>query len=339
MNRTGFWVSLVGACSTGLLALRLVACVASLVHNVGSVELGHWWMDQGIPAVPTARSFCEGVEQATSRPSRSKSWLDLSVRLSSDSAAVWRLRGLSYVAHAAWQEGEATFEAAAQIEASDLSMSGFWQGIAAYCWRNDDDTAIATWRRVPGAASFFVHLGESHLEGEGWISAASAFQTALSIDPDLYLAHRGLGWAAFHLQDIAVAQDHLEIARDLAPHDKRTRLYLGLAYLEDKKFNEASQELQTYVAMAPSATYAWARLGQSLLYAGERPAKAAIALERALSEESHDWWHYDLARAYLQLGELDRACIEFGMVTGRESQQAAEEAQLALEQRCGDDPR
>ncbi|TNF73176.1 MAG: tetratricopeptide repeat protein [Acidobacteria bacterium] len=85
-------------------------------------------------------------------------------------------------------------------------------------------------RLAPSYAPVHVRYGDALMRLGRSTEARDAYATALEHDPELVLAHRGLGQAALLLGDGATAVEHLEQSEQLAPEDRITQVALARAY-------------------------------------------------------------------------------------------------------------
>lgn len=98
------------------------------------------------------------------------------------------------------------------------------------------------------------------------------------------------------------------------PDDKRVRLTYARALVEQERLEDAQKEFVTLVQQYPEDNDLRLSLALVSLEAGAW-REAIVYLEELIERDSHvDAAHYNLARAYEELQELDSAVMEYGLV-------------------------
>jgi len=85
--------------------------------------------------------------------------------------------------------------------------------------------------------------GQSALRHGRFAEAEGYFSQALAADPDRTDALVGLGIAQYKKGEIDQASDTLQKALQVRPNEPRVRLYLGLAYIQNRDSLQAQQQL------------------------------------------------------------------------------------------------
>ena len=85
-------------------------------------------------------------------------------------------------------------------------------------------------RLAPRFPPVYVRHADALLRLGRWQEARDAYETAVTLDPKLVLAQRGLGQAAILLGDGPAAVVHLELAALLSPKDRIVQVALARAY-------------------------------------------------------------------------------------------------------------
>jgi len=104
-------------------------------------------------------------------------------------------------------------------------------------------------RLAPRFPPVYVRHADALLRLGRWQEASDAYETAVSLDPELVLAQRGLGQAAILLGDGPAAVKHLEIAASLSPQDRIVQVGLARAYTlvgRDDQATEAAHKAQSF---------------------------------------------------------------------------------------------
>jgi DNA-binding winged helix-turn-helix (wHTH) protein/tetratricopeptide (TPR) repeat protein len=142
--------------------------------------------------------------------------------------------------------------------------------------------------------------------------ARAAVVRALEIDPDLPTAHAELG----HIRqvydlDFEGAEQAYRRALQLDPDSTMAHHYMGLLLIARGELDEALQSIRRAQALEPLALNFNANIGMTHYYA-RRYREAARQLETTLRMDGgFDHARSYLGRAYLRVGEFERAIEEF----------------------------
>ncbi|GAC1358316.1 MAG: hypothetical protein NVSMB3_05320 [Acidobacteriaceae bacterium] len=273
-----------------------------------------------------------------------------------------RLRGLAFYSQAKLPEADAAFAAAltqnphdqeaAQMRGLTLFRLGrpaaaipllegaqLWGSetkvdpsyILALCYldtRRYDDArrAFAAQYDFPADSASGYLLAARMLLRREFLPVAKEFATkALSLDPQLPLAHALLGEIALagnHVED-AISELNLERTRD--PLDGAVYDRLGDAYYRSGDYPNAQRALQRALLLEPNSTGPYILLGKVLLKRQD-PLGAATYLERARTMDPANYrTHSLLGQAYRSLGRQEDASRE---VQAAQTLQAASEPKL-----------
>ncbi len=175
--------------------------------------------------------------------------------------------------------------------------------------------------REPGGAGqaydFYV-TGRRFLDrvddARGPDAAAENFRQALRLDPDFALAHVGLSEALWeiYLRDIdraalEEAEDHAEMARELAPGLADARLALARVYRTTGRQEAAAEEVEAALADHPRADVVQRELGRVAERMGDLE-EAERSLRAAASLRPEDWTNWNaLGSFYARNGEYEEA--------------------------------
>jgi tetratricopeptide (TPR) repeat protein len=115
--------------------------------------------------------------------------------------------------------------------------------------------------------------------------------------------------AALRANDIKKAQEHLDLAKKLAPGQPDVHYMQGLIYFQQQNYAAARASLETAVTLFPQHGDAQGALGVALYRLGEYAA-AAAALEKAVEISPQNWQsHRALAMSQFQLRAYEKARV------------------------------
>lgn len=187
--------------------------------------------------------------------------------------------------------------------------------------------AEAALARSPDDARALTVLGFVELSRRRTDEAAGRFERALDADSESPEAHLGRGIARLRDGDLAGGRESIQAAVLLDPGNSLLRSYLGKAYYEEKRPDEAMKELDAARELDPSDPtphlYAAILLQNenrpvealdALLSAIERNDNRAVYRSRLLLDEDRAVRSADLARIFNDLG-----FEEAGLVSARRS--------------------
>lgn len=178
---------------------------------------------------------------------------------------------------------------------------------------------------APDSASGYLLAARMLLRRE-FLPVAKEFATkALTLDPQLPLAHALLGEIALAGDHVDEAITELNLERTRDPLDGAVYDRLGDAYYRSGDYPKAQQALQRALLLEPASTGPYILLGKVLLKRQD-PLGAANYLERAKAMDPANYrTHSLLAQAYRALGRQEDASHE---VQTAQSLQAASEPKL-----------
>ncbi len=167
--------------------------------------------------------------------------------------------------------------------------------------RGDLATAIDQVRRAVqldgGQASFHQHLAEMYLAASRPGEAEMCSRTALSLQPDAFMAHYTLGAALLQQRQLAPAIESLQRAIVLWPDFALAHLGLGTALRELGEADAAIAVLRHALQLDANLALAEVNLGAALLARGEL-VEAAACCRRGLQTQPN------LAEAHCALGVI-----------------------------------
>jgi tetratricopeptide (TPR) repeat protein len=152
---------------------------------------------------------------------------------------------------------------------------------------------------------FLFTPGEKQWEEKAFV----AVEKALSLDPDLAVAHLARGrllWTpANHFPHEKAIREYRR-ALDLNPSLDEAQNQLALVYNHTGAFDQALQELQKAAAVNPTNNLAQFRIGETLLFQGKYE-QALTALRKVPGEVNPPLVGSTLAMVLLHLGRRDEA--------------------------------
>ncbi|MFZ4984296.1 MAG: tetratricopeptide repeat protein [Blastocatellia bacterium] len=164
-----------------------------------------------------------------------------------------------------------------------------------------------------------LHLlqGQAFLRDQNYETALEELRSAARLSADLPRLHFSLGVAHSLLGQNKEAIAALEIAVTRYPRDTTALYYLADAQAKDGNFGQARRRVEESLRLDPKSPEATGLLGKILLREG-KAAEAVKLLESAVrapgkTSTDHDL-HYNLARAYQQLGRREDATRQFAEV-------------------------
>jgi tetratricopeptide (TPR) repeat protein len=141
--------------------------------------------------------------------------------------------------------------------------------------------------------------------------AKERFERALALRPDRLRPHGGLGLVLESMGDVEGGMRHLAIAAAHYPNDPDILTNMAVALVDQKRYAEAMPYLERANRVNPSHVPGLVTLGNALIETG-RPEQGLGYLLRALPLRPEEpVLRYDLARAYLALGEHEAARKEY----------------------------
>jgi tetratricopeptide (TPR) repeat protein len=191
---------------------------------------------------PVARAIREAHAAALARPD--------------SAAAVGRL---GQVLHAHWlhDAAAACYEIAREIAPEEFRWVYLLAGVedirGADGERIDQLFRDAT-RLAPSFPPVYVRHADALLRLGRWSEARDAYAAAVERDPELVLAHRGLGQAATLLGNGPAAVEYLERAAALAPEDRITQVALARAYALAGRADRAAEATRKAQALTSQAS-------------------------------------------------------------------------------------
>jgi tetratricopeptide (TPR) repeat protein len=140
-----------------------------------------------------------------------------------------------------------------------------------------------------------------------WSNSTAFWQHTLVVNPRSLVAHNNLAAGYMMGQRPDLAEEHLVAAVALKPDDADALINLGMARLQQRRFQEAIEPLKQGLQSRPGDSKAILLLGMSLVEAG-RPEEALPYLLQTLESNPEDPnTRFTLARALLKLGRQAEA--------------------------------
>jgi tetratricopeptide (TPR) repeat protein len=108
-------------------------------------------------------------------------------------------------------------------------------------------------RLNPNSADAYLHLGCAlHYDSGTFAEAAAAYQKALQLQADQFIALGNLGAVSLQMGRLEEAQDALIRAVNINPNDSKLHALLGQVYLRLNKQDKALSELEILKRLDPS---------------------------------------------------------------------------------------
>ena len=155
--------------------------------------------------------------------------------------------------------------------------------------RKRHEEAIASYRKAldmdPDYAPAHAGLGTALFAMKRYEEALASLNRSIALQPDSPSAaarHALAGRAAQLLHRVEAAEEHLERARALDPHNIQALDYLGLVRFGQKRYEEALAIYRKLFEMQPDNARTHSNLGATLYHLG-RPEEALRSLERAVA--------------------------------------------------------
>lgn len=181
---------------------------------------------------------------------------------------------------------------------------------AARPWRNDLSLWTAASAAAPDSARAWRGLADARLRRGQTVAALEAGRRALALDPDGH-SHEVLGIVLMQQGDFAGARDHLSRAlADAQDHHRAERLNnLGHCELQLGLTREALRRFEESMRLRPDLDRAWLNAARAYLKLGE-PQRAVATLRALLARdpESADGWT-QMAAVLEALGQGEEARV------------------------------
>jgi len=164
------------------------------------------------------------------------------------------------VLHAHWmlEPAEQSYEIAHELAPEDFRWSYLRAGVAELLGADGEKIdrlfGEALRQAPPGFAPVFVRYADALMRLGRWTDARDNYAKAAALDPELVLAHRGMGQALIQVGDGVAAVEHLERAAALSPNDRIARVALARAYAlagDDQRAAALSKEAEQARGSAP----------------------------------------------------------------------------------------
>ena len=197
----------------------------------------------------------------------------------------------------------AAYDAYLRGRATPITPMGFKQSIAAYRRAIGLDSTFAlAWARLALTyAQQYLILGTPRSAD----SAKLVAEKALSLDPELAVAHLAMGEAERAAFDEKKAEQEFERALVLSPDDPEALIAVGTLYDERGRGEEALRHLRRAVELDPRSATPYAWLAYALVFQ-HRFQEARVSFQTAfeLNPKRLRYWE---ARSLVSSGELARA--------------------------------
>ena len=138
-------------------------------------------------------------------------------------------------------------------------------------------------------------------------NAKDQLQEAVNMHPNIPELSALLGEVHRQLGDPGLSAQMNRKVLDFAPSNTAAHYYLGLAYLDLERKEEALEQLEVSAGLEGASAEVHISLG-SMFVSLEEPEKAIGPFKKAIElNPSHPYAHLGLARAYRLMGKLDAA--------------------------------
>jgi Flp pilus assembly protein TadD/Tol biopolymer transport system component len=180
---------------------------------------------------------------------------------------------------------------------------------------NTQPTAIVKIREQFLNDYSFVRAGNEFFNHGDADNAVAQYNKALELNPDNVTAHHKLGFLLYQVKgQLDEGMAHLLKAYQLAPQDPRVLYDLGMAYMHQRKLEDAARLISQAIQGAPNGfddqyepVQMRLNLAQVFIAAGRSKEAEAPLLDALRRSPNHPEVHYRLAIALADLGRTDEA--------------------------------
>ena len=141
--------------------------------------------------------------------------------------------------------------------------------------------------------------------------AKERYELALALRPDRVRVHGNLGLALYTMGEFEAGKHHVDVALARYPDDPDILSNMGLGFLGQKRYPEALQYLERANRIDPNYVPALLTLGIVLVESGQADKGLAYLRRAQAFRPGEAVLHFNLARAYLVLGEHEAARKEY----------------------------
>jgi len=161
----------------------------------------------------------------------------------------------------------------------------------------------------------FLRAGNQFFRAGDTDNAIAEYRNCLQLDPENAVAHRKLGFLLYNVKNMhRQGMQHYQEAMQIDPNDPLTQHDIGMAFLHQKKFDQALVYLSKALRQMPNgldkqynAANMHRSLGQAMLYKGDTE-RAEVHFSKAVRlDPNNATAHYDLAKALAIRWKLDEA--------------------------------
>lgn len=283
---------------------------------------------QAAPDDPDPRLLLGALYSQQQKAQDALAELQTVMRLTPCQEAAHLLMGQVYFQQQDWAQAAAAYQAALAI---NPRRADAWYVLGALRWQLGDLPAaqaalLEATRRDPTLTAAFFTLGRVFFDQGRFDDAAASYRQATALEPGDAVNHLALAHAYERLRqwDDAAAAYLAALAQQ---EDASTRLYLGLARVQQGQLDAAVTEIKRALALAPDDALAHASLGDVYLQQGQLDA-AADAYRQAIRADDQSLYHQQLAAVLARQGKTAEAIAEYQAAAARDSQNAAAHAGL-----------
>jgi tetratricopeptide (TPR) repeat protein len=159
----------------------------------------------------------------------------------------------------------------------------------------------------------FVRAGNEFFKAGDTDNAIPAYRKALELNPNNIQAHLKLGFLLYNVKErYEEGMEHYEKALQIDPNDPRIHHDLGMAFLHQRKFDEAINHLSEALRKMPygislqyNAVNMHQALGMAFFHKGNFTQASAHLSEAARLDPNNARVHYDLAVSLAAQGKID----------------------------------
>ncbi|MFC5862322.1 tetratricopeptide repeat protein [Acidicapsa dinghuensis] len=172
--------------------------------------------------------------------------------------------------------------------------------------RGDDTTAIEKYKAMlklaPHLAAGYNNLGMLYFNEHDYTHAAETLRRGLELNPNMPSASAMLGMSYFQMGEDGKAEPLLIKALKAKPDDDQVEMLLVHAFINEKKLDEATSYLNSFLARNPKNQEAWYLLGKAYLQLSENALKKineidpdSVVAHEITGEIDESMHNYDLA--------------------------------------------
>ena len=182
----------------------------------------------------------------------------------------YTLEGEIYAFSKSWPEAITAFRNGLKLVAEPQLAINLHSALIASGNSSEADKAATTWlREHPKDSAFRMYMGDLAVAQKNYASAASHYQSALSLQPNNPLILNNMAWVSGQLKS-PKAMEYAEKANQLAPNQPAFMDTLAMLLAEKGETAKAVELLRKALAASPQAATTQLNLAKVLVAAGKK---------------------------------------------------------------------